>query len=367
MKKYKLSVVGNNLQNFVNALINRKIQIYNAQIVDNVLYFEVQSSNVNKILTLFQKSNYEITILKSPLYKTKKEFFIKNLGIILSICLFFISCYTYTQHIWQYRIYGTENIDSNSIIQVLNDNGIKIGLNKRSIDTNNIERILQKNINNIALVSVNIAGSTLVISLSEKIDNTDLLDNTKPIISQYDCVITDIKTISGTPLVKKGDKVTAGQTLIGNYVVDSNGGYTQAKAIGEIYADVFFTYQKTYFKNEEILVRSNNKYVYNDINLFGIDLINKKSSKYKNYELESKVLTINNIFKITITQNTVYELIYTKIENDLNDIDKLTSDTIRLVKQKYSLDKYDDLITDVSKNEDYVTISTSFVVHKKIV
>ena len=367
MKKSKISVKGANLQNFLNALQNRKIVVKNLVFNDDNLIFETEFKNVDKLVKLFNNSNYEIKILSNPKYKNNKEFILKNLGILIALFFVVVSCLCYSQHIWQYKIYGNDIVDSNSIIEVLKANGAKIGVSKNDIDVNNIENALQQNIDNIALSSINIVGTTLIITINEKIDNTDLLDNTKAIVSNYDCVITSIKTIAGTALVKVGDKVAKGETLIGNYVVDNSGQMTPSKAVGEIYADVYYTYTKTYFESESVLERSGKTYCFNDINILGLKINSKNKSKFSNYEIETKSYYLDSFIPILVTQNKVYELVEKQVNNDLNDIDNLIKNTTELGQKQYNLSEYDNVITNVSKGENNVTISVSFVINKKIV
>ena len=367
MKKSKISVKGANLQNFLNALQNRKIVVKNIVVSDDNLIFETDFKNTDKIVKLFNNSNYKIAILSSPKYKNNKEFFYKNIGILIALFCVMISCFCYSQHIWQYKIYGNEIVDSNSIIEVLKENGARIGASKNNVDVNNIENALQQNIDNIALSSVNIVGTTLIVTINEKIDNTDLLDNTKAIVSNFDCVITSIKTIAGTALVKVGDKVAKGETLIGNYVVDNLGQTTPSKAVGEVYADVYYNYSKTYFESENVLERSGKTYCYNDINIFGLKIDGKNKSKFSNYEVETKSYYLDSFIPILVTQNKVYELAEKQVNNDLSNIDNLIKNTTELGQKQYNLDEYDNVITNVSKGENNVTISVSFVINKKIV
>ena len=152
MKKSKISVKGANLQNFLNALQNRKIVVKNLVFNDDNLIFETEFKNSDKIVKLFNNSNYEIKILNEPKYKNNKEFILKNLGILIALFFVVISCLCYSQHIWQYKIYGNDIVDSNSIIEVLKAKGAKIGVSKNDIDVNNIENALQQNIDNIAFL-----------------------------------------------------------------------------------------------------------------------------------------------------------------------------------------------------------------------
>ncbi len=367
MRKCRISVVGNNFHIFLNALTIRNIVIKNIEYKDDSMIFDTDFKNFDRLKKLFEHSNYQINIIKYPKYSTTKEFFYKNLGVLIALCLVFIALFTYSQSIWQCKIYGNEIVSEDDIISLLNQNGIKKGVSKSSIDIDSIQKLLQNNIEDIALTSVNVVGTTLVITISEKIDNTNILDNTQPIVSDYDCIITSIKTIAGTALVQNGDKVAKGETIIANYVIDNEGNQIPSKAVGEVYADIYYNYTKTYFANEIVLERSGKVYRYNDIEICGLKINGKNNSKFDKYEVETRSYYIQSAIPILVTEHTVYELVETNVENDLSNVENLLESTTNYAKKYYNVCNYDDIITNLSKTEDNVTISISFVVNKKIV
>lgn len=361
MKAFKLKIQGANLHNLLNTLINRKIKLKKVKFVDDHLLLDTNEFGSKKILSLYEKSSYNIEILQSPATKNNKEFLMRNIGILLSLLLFFLSIFFYGQHIWQFKIYGANLVNKQSIMQLLKENGVLIGAEKSELDFERIEKLLISQ-EGIALASVNIVGSTLIINISEKLNNDIFLNNEEPLVSKYDCIITDIKTISGTPLVKAGDKVLKGQKLVENWVKKENGEIIKSSAIAEITANCFFTYNKTFFSTETILTRSGNQKIVNEV--FGFK--SNKKVKYKNYEKQTNVIYLSNILPIKIKQTTYYEMQETTIENNLNDVDSLKTQAVEQAKQNLGIFDYDDLLISCEKNSENANFIITFVVNKKI-
>lgn len=367
MRKSKILVKGENLQNFLNALSNRKIIVYDIEFKEDALIFNTDYRNVPRILKLYGNSNYKVELVRTPKYENLKDFFKKNIAILITLCIVFVCCFAYSQHIWQYKVYGLENIDEMQIVEALEDSGAIIGVNKKSLDLEKVENAILHNVEDVGLVSVNVVGTSLIVTISEKINNETILDNTKSLVSNYDCVITSIKTNAGTALVKVGDKVVKGQTLIGNYVLDSEGNQIASKAMGEVYADVYYTYNKTYFSTDTVLERSGNTYKYCDLYICGIPILSQSHCNFQYFESEEKSYYLESPLPIKVVEHTLYELIEKSINIDLNDIENLQENAIKLAQEQLKIEEYDNVILDVSNNGDNVTISVSFVINQKII
>lgn len=367
MKKCRILVRGENLQSFLNALSNRKIVLFDVVFEQDSLLFSTNYKNANKILELYSRSNYEISVVKAPKYANIKEFFLKNLGILIAVCFIYVACFAYTNHIWQFKVYGLQNVEYAQVVQAIEDSGVAKGASKASIDTQTIENAILHNIDGVALASVNIVGTTLIVTISEKINNDAVLDNTNPIVSQYDCVITSIKTTAGTALVSVGDRVAKGQTIIANYVIDSQGNHIASKASGQVYADVYHTYNKTYFSKDAVLQRSGKTYTYNDVYICGIPVLSKNKSGFERYEIETSTQYLSSPIPIKVVKHTVYELVEAQVDVNLNDTQALLEQTIELAKEQLNITEADDIITCLSNNGDSITISVSFVTNQKII
>lgn len=147
--------------------------------------------------------------------KKRYPFFIGIIGCLLSL-------YLLSYFIWSFEIYGNEKIEPQLIVRLLKDEGIHYGSYKKTIDIQKIEELLREYFHNISWVSVKIEGIKLIISLKEGIElkTEDISSSTtaKHIYAELDGELLKIVTRAGTPKVKAGDQVTAGQILIEGYI-----------------------------------------------------------------------------------------------------------------------------------------------------
>lgn len=123
------------------------------------------------------------------------------------------------------------------VLSGLNDCGIGIGFNLKTLDIDALENKLCVLLD-CAYAIVSREGSTLFVEIIPRVDAQTPVDYDKSfdIVSKGDGVITRIITLSGTPLVKVGDKVKKGQVLIKGVRTFKDGTTEPVRAVGEVYA-----------------------------------------------------------------------------------------------------------------------------------
>lgn len=156
------------------------------------------------------------------------------LGIVLSIGLyFFLSIF-----ITNIEISGIGENKKKEVMQYLQKSSICVGTNKSNIDLETLDRNLLKDFD-FSITESKIVGTTLSIKLKEELNPPIIYDeNSKPIISKEDALITRIVTISGTKMVDVGKSVKKGDTLIDAKKIIENVEVSE-KAIGEVYGKVW--------------------------------------------------------------------------------------------------------------------------------
>ena len=348
MKKIKFRVIGKKPQNFINALYNRNIKIYNLRVGVEELTCSIEYCHFKGIQALYANSNYKIEIISAPKFSSFKVFFQNSIGILLALAVVTVCASLYSSRIWQYRIYGLQNVEAKEIVQALNEIGVKKGTTKASIDLKKLPITLIESVDGVALASANIVGTTLVITISEKIDNSALLNGNAPIVAKTTCIITKIVTTSGTALVQVGDKVAKGQTIIANYVVDSNGAHIPSKARGEISFDAYYSFSKTYYEKNTKLERTGKTQ-----RVVAIENDKKPLCKFEKFETETKTFYLSKIIPLKVTETKYYELASVQYTIDLeNDEQKLLESTKKEAKSVCNVKDFEQELVNITPTID---------------
>lgn len=224
----RLQVTGNGLERFFNMCIYREIFPRNISYEDGKCSLELKLSDYRKIRPLVRKTRVKVRLRE----KCGLPFFIYRyrmrgalaVGIILSL----VFLYVMSLHIWSMDFEGNSYYSDETLMEFLNDMGIKNGMLRKSIVCDDVESRLRIQFDKITWVSVEIDGTLLKVNIKENLNTQTLPEKTTEtadLVSDYDGTVISIITRSGTPQVKAGDEVSVGDVLVSGVIElhDDNG------------------------------------------------------------------------------------------------------------------------------------------------
>ena len=217
--------------------------------------------------------------------------------------------------VWDVSVCGNNNIESEEILNLANDFGVKNGILKSSINASILENHILNEFPNISWVSVNLTGSRLNLEVKEKIISPELIPLNSPcnIISDSDAQIVRLEIYNGKPEVKVGDAVTKGQILVNGITEDSLGNSKCCQAEAKIFFFFLKTIKEEIYLEKINKIKKNKKIKRKNLTFFNVNIpLNFLPIPKGNYERKFKVknLTLFNK-KLPVT---LYEEIWNKFE-----------------------------------------------------
>ena len=308
----RFDVKGYNIDNLIVNLYSKRIPIYNLERkAYNYVSFTVEDKYIKKVkryIVNFKVSESLTGIKKLP------KIIAANVGLLLGVFIGVLFYLFSSNYIWQIRVYGTKELSSNDILNVLEENGIKTGkLNLKTQEE--IEGILLNNYDRIAQVSVIKKGTAIIINLSEKL--VYLEEEFLPVTAQFNGIIKEINVITGTVNVKVGDYVNVGDILVLPFNLDKNNNKISVKPIAEIKGEIYIIGKCVVAKEEQVLVRTGKscveyKYKLLDFNLFS----GKAKNSFALFETNVYNENIGTLLPFTRDVVKYYELNYQTITHN---------------------------------------------------
>ncbi|MPM43953.1 hypothetical protein SDC9_90631 [bioreactor metagenome] len=151
--------------------------------------------------------------------------------------------YIMSLFIWTVKVEGVSRINSEDVIAACEKNGISPGKLKHGIDLYEVGEKLMLEFDDISWIAVNLKGTGITVKIVETIPKTEYVDRETPtdVVANLDGKIVSVAAATGTPVVKEGDEVLAGDVLISNIVPLKDGetktGEKYVSASGEVYAE----------------------------------------------------------------------------------------------------------------------------------
>ena len=343
-----------NCEKIMNLLQKKQIRMWDVEKKDYGIKFKISYEDYKK---------YEDIIKETKMEAINKKGFAFNLGklkvrkgFIVGLFILLICLYVLSSLVWNVEVIGTNNITAKNIVKALEQNNIKMPISHSSLKTKKIETMLYTHFEKFKFVEVYIEGSNLIIFVKEKQPEKAEIKSNEPssIISSKNAIINKVIAKSGQAVVKEGDVVYEGQTLVMGMVKSKTSEeFMMVPSEGTIYGKTYYNFElkEEKIKNFEVATNKSKNVYYLQINGNGIKIIGDKDP-FENYnyrERTVKIPIVSNLSDITMTKGTYYEQEIKSV-----DIDENTA------KNKLKVSMYDDLLKMCNEDAKILKSSLNF-------
>lgn len=351
---YKYICKGN-IVSFINFCEINNVMLSNiSRTSSNEIIFELSDKDNQKFKKLDVKK-YNIELLKFGGWKNFSYSLIYRIGIVIGLIFALVCSFFLNNRLLQIHIYGLENTTREDVIGELKNIGIDT-LSEMSFNTDEIEAQLSEKFN-FSLVSIITKGNSVVINIKESLPSLE--NSYAPIIADYNMVIESISCYSGTCLVKVGDIVYKGDTLVEPFVVKGED-KVYVTPCADITAIVYWSDNYVFKNIEDVYVRTGEQELLkNTIFLGGFKILaSEKNNPYSNFEIVENNANVSQYFlPIKINKTIAYELELTQVEHDFKKekdsiLEKLKAQVYASVAEGVKVDSEDITITPI--DEGYV-------------
>ena len=284
------------IKNFLNLIKRLNVRIWDIDKINNVMSAKVNLVEYKNLSNIAKRNNIKLTMIGQigcPLiYNTHKN----RKGILLGIFLFFLTIHAFSFYIWKINVIGIENLNKQTVINKINENGILVGSLKKKINTQVVNQNLMAMIPDVSWVSVNIEGCIANVYLKEKIKTPDIENSqeAQDIKALCDAQIIRMETFSGTPLVKPGDAVIKDQILVSSHVIDSQNIISNVYANANVWGKIGCEITEKEDLKQIAKIKTGNKKEILKFFIFGKEFnINFWESIDKNWKKEKQLKTLN--------------------------------------------------------------------------
>lgn len=314
-------IEGYYIEKFINICNNEHIELWNIKRENAIkLHTSVEIKNFKLLRCICKKTKCKVKIEKKSglpfvikKYKKRKVFIIILLIIIIGII-------TLSNFIWNIEVEGNSNIPKEELISLASKYGLSVGQWKGKVDEKDVINKIRLERDDIAWVGIDIKGTNAIIKIVEADKKPEIIDEDEycNIVADKDAMITKVSAQNGTPLVKAGDIVKKGNTLIAGWLEGKYTGKQYVHSHGDIQAKVWYTTtEKIDLKETKKVETGNTENKYSvKINNFEINLF-KSLPKFQKYD------TINENKKLKLFSNFYlpFEIVkYTYTEYEENTV-----------------------------------------------
>lgn len=311
--KHKVRVEGLNMHHLIAFLENSQFEIENLSRIDHsTIEFILPKKQLNQFKKTDMIKTFKLTTIKTYGPLNILKLFLNKLGLItgIIICLSFMlnSFSTISNVVIEQTNHSCSNgkdcifnpDNQVKLLQVLESQGIKIGLNLKSMPSNKqLEQVLISEFEQVSGVTLSKRGSVVNVKIIEGHLKSPLSED---LISPVNGIILSCESTCGTLKVKPGDLVLKDQILVEKQ--------NNKEICANIQIRTFYHDSMIYDSDQTSYVKTGNKHNVSTISLFGKTFGNSTSSKFKLFEtsIKNNYAFLNLFCPISIQITTYYEL-----------------------------------------------------------
>ncbi len=356
----KIRVKGKNIDNYIKKIIKQKINVIKLTIISHKeveLLLEYQ-----EYLKLKKyKSIYEIEIISKHGRLKLKEILKKNIILFICLAIAIIVILGLSKVIFNIEIIHSDHDIVNLLTKELKDYDIKkFRLKKSYEELEKIEdEILEKNKDKLEWIEIEEVGTKYIVRVEERILNEENEGYLyQDIIATKSGIITQINATSGEKVKSIGSYIKNGDVVISGNITLPDGSSVLTKAMGSIYAEVWYTIdiEYPYIYREEILT-GKKKEVY-IVNFLGKRISLFDFKKFNSFQSTPKIIFYNSLIPISFVKEKQYEVnvideVYTEDEVVQKAMDYAKDKLLKQNKKIESVKK----INVIDKKEDASKVS----------
>ncbi len=283
-----------NAERFINICIRRNIGIHGTKPLENgKIQISVLRRDFRMLRSVSRKTGTRVKIKqKRGLYDIMHRYS-KRYAFLIGFFAFLLFISIASQFIWTVEINGVENADYDKIIEILEEDGVKAGEQKKKMPPlDKIKKDIINHTDDIAWAWVYIEGTKARVEIYEKTLPPQVIDKNAPcnIASRREGVIKKITAKNGETKLKKGDAVLPGDVIISGKVAayreEDPEKYIYVHAVGDIEAYTYHKAEGDYPLYREYRDRTGDKKAFYTLEIFGkkFELFRNKSIDYEEFD-----------------------------------------------------------------------------------
>lgn len=280
------------------------------------------------------KTVYEVSIIKNHGILYFYQWFKANVLLFIFLMIGSVVLLFLSNMIFSVDVIHTDKELRNLLLQELEERGISKYHLKKNYDEITVikKQILEEHKTRIEWLEIEEVGTKYVVRVEERILNQEEENlNPQNIVAKKSAIIYKIDATAGQVVKGKLDYVHPGDVIISGNITLNEEVKKQIAAKGTVYGEVWYKVSIEYPLHYEEVIYTNDKKKVLSFHFFNFsfDLFNLK--KYKQKQIESKILISDSLFPIYFSYDTQREV---HIIDEDYTVEEATEKALLKVKEK---------------------------------
>ena len=228
-----ISFEGLNLNRLFNTLCKRDITVLNIVKRGKLCEIEVPQTRLREVIALLEERCYNVVGIRYKGVSAVSRFV--RARFVLPVIILLCVAMTAVLSQFCFRIEVAGDYDNNAVLQALSNAGVRVGGRLYDWNVDKVENSVANELDAMYAV-VSREGRVVYVNAVKRKEIDEPVDMTKrrDIVATRDGVVASVMCEQGTPLVKAGDTVKAGDVLIAGHRIFNDGTSRDVYALGRV-------------------------------------------------------------------------------------------------------------------------------------
>ena len=212
-------LIGYNFEVLLNRLKRSAINVYNVKKKGKKqLYITINRRDDKNFFAIAKELCYNIKKIKDGGRAYPLLYFIRHIGVFFGALVFIVTLCLSSDRIYSFSFIGTGCVYEERAKEILQDEGVVLFGKFSDIDLKGLSASILQRCDDFSFVSCTKRGNRLVVELvlaNRDFSPVNYADDA--MICDYCGVVESIKVYRGTQIVKVGDRVEEGDTLVSGF------------------------------------------------------------------------------------------------------------------------------------------------------
>ena len=327
MSYTKVTFCGWNVARLLDYLCKRGLQLKSVTKCGQTCTITVQHKDAKALLGILSDRNYAVTQVQNFGSTTWLAFAKRHFVLLVAIILMVVGCCILSNHCCKIVVTGDTSQDA--VLSQMRELGVNVGTNLNDVNIDHLENALATRLD-VMYAVVTRKGSILYVDTIAKkqIDAPIDMHKRRDIVATCDGVVQSVLCEQGTPLVKVGDVVKAGDVLIEGTRHFNDDTWENVYALGKVVVVQSVSAFAPYTGTKTELQPTGNSQTFTQVVLFGKTY--GKVCNYTNYQTEVKNTHLHPL-NLCVQRVTYHEMALVTVKATFDEcIAELTQQSLQL-------------------------------------
>ena len=327
MSYTKVTFVGLNVSNLLNYLCKEGLQLQQVTKDGQSWCITVMYRDANRLLQVLKQRGYTVNRVQNFGGIAHLAFAKRHFVLIVALVAMVVGCSLLSNHCC--KIVVTGDVAPQVVLQQMSQLNVQVGTNLRTVNIDHLENALAVNLD-VTYAVVTRRGSVLYVDTIAKRQTDAPIDMHKrrDIVSTCDGIVESVLCEQGTPIVKVGDCVKAGDVLIQGLRRFNDDTTQDVYALGKVVVVQSVSAFAPYTGTITQLQPTGNKQTFTQVVLFGKSY--GKTCNFTHYQVETKTTYLHPL-NLQVQRVTYHQMAFVTVHATLeNCLHQLTEQSLQL-------------------------------------